>query len=271
MNFGTYNGVSVPNGLIRLNADGTLDTSFNSGGSGIEFIPSNGRFVNAVTVLADGKILVGGYFTSYNGVASGFLVRLNANGTRDTSYDAGGTGFDARVNELKVQADGKILAVGEFTSYNGAAAVSDGVVRLNADGSLDTSFNAGGSGSGGGFPLRLMQQVDGKILVGGGYTTYNGNAVPANLIRLNANGSLDTSFNAGGSGFDSSVSALYQLANGKILVGGYFTSYNGNTGISTRLVRLNADGSLDGTFNSAWHGLLRWFGSQYYQSVVAGR
>src|SRR5947208_3618459 len=95
-------------------AEGKIDTTFNAGGAG-----ANGSVV-AVAVQPDGKIVIGGSFTSYNGdaAASDYVMRLNADGTRDTTFNAGGEGAKNDVQAVAVQADGKIVVGGLFTSDN---------------------------------------------------------------------------------------------------------------------------------------------------------
>jgi uncharacterized delta-60 repeat protein len=239
--FTAYNGTTV-NRLVRLNADGSLDVSFNQGGTGAN------NFVNSVVVQADGKLLVAGFFTTYNGLNTGYLARLNPNGSLDTTFNSNGAGFNSEVRTVVVQADGKVLAGGFFTAYNGTQVGR--LVRLNADGSLDTTFNAGGAGANS-TVLSLAVQVDGKVLVGGIFSTYNGTAV-GRLARLGADGSLDTTFNSGGLGFDSAVSSVVVLVDGKVLAGGDFATYNDL--VAKYLVRLTAAGGLDTSFNSGGQG-----------------
>jgi uncharacterized delta-60 repeat protein len=244
-NFTTYNGAAAPGRVLRLNANGSLDTGFNAGGAGASDL------VSALAVQADGKVLVGGNFTTYNGSAAApdYLLRLNANGSLDTAFNPGGTGANGSVNALVVLADGKVLVGGAFATYNGSATAPDYVLRLNADGLLDASFNPGGVGASSSVSV-LAVQPDGKVLVGGGFNAYNGSFVaPDCVLRLSADGTLDASFNAGGVGASSVVFALAVQPDGKVLVGGFFTRYNDNTAISRRMLRLNANGSLDAGFN----------------------
>ncbi len=140
-------------------------------------------------------------------------------------------------------------------SMNAALGSSEDVTY----GTLDNTFNSGGSGFDG-VVNDVLVQPDGKILVGGYFNNYNGADVPDCLVRLNADGSLDTAFNAGGSGFlfssypvFSTVNALALQNDGKILVGGYFDTFNGTTG-PAGIMRLNADGSHDTTFNNGGSG-----------------
>ena len=245
--FATLNGQAVPARLVRLNNDGTIDNAFtNSLGSGFN------QFVAALALQTDGKIVVGGNFTTLDGndVPDRF-VRLNSNGTLDNAFtNALGSGFDGPVAPLLVQADGKILVAGNFTMLNGQSIPAE-LVRLNEDGTLDTVFtNALGSGFMAAVEA-LAEQEDGKIVVGGNFTTLNGNDVPDRLIRLNTNGTLDVTFtNALGSGFDNDVLSLAVQEDGKILVGGDFTTLNGQN-VPQRLIRLNGDGTLDTAFTNA--------------------
>jgi len=231
--FRTSNGVIKPH-LTRLNADGTNDGTFNTGGSG----PNNG--VWDAVILPDGKILVGGLFSTYNGTATGALVRLNSDGTLDTTFNAGGAGANF-VQTIVRQSDGKIL-IGNVDSYNGTT-VND-LARLNADGSLDTTFVS--RFPNGTFVEGLSVDPDGKILVGGFFTSYDSVSVPQSLIKLNVDGTRDATFNSGGSGVSGSVYAIARQTDGKYVIGGSFGTYNatGRFGIA----RVNADGSLDTSF-----------------------
>jgi uncharacterized delta-60 repeat protein len=229
--FTVYNGVARGN-VARLNTDGSLDTSFATG-AGADF------GVWSVAPQADGKILIGGEFTSYNGTPRGCVARLNTDGSLDTSF-ATGAGAAGAVWTVALQADGKILIGGQFTSYDGIARAN--IARLNADGSLDTLFNPG-TGTNGDV-IWITLQADGKILIGGSFTSYNG--TPRGYVaRLNTDGSLDTSF-ATGPGANNSVCRIEEQADGKILMGGGFTSYNGTP--RGYVARLNTDGSLDTSF-----------------------
>ncbi|MGI4869563.1 MAG: hypothetical protein ACRYFX_00110 [Janthinobacterium lividum] len=259
--FTTYNdNPTAPARVLRFLADGALDVGFNPGGAG----PSGA--VRTLAVQPDGKILVGGDFTTYNGTAApGRLLRLNADGSPDATFNSGGSGFNGTVNVLVRQPDGKALVGGTFTTYNGTAAPGR-VLRLNADGSLDATFNhpngqVGIGANGGGNSVgvnALVRQPDGKVLVGGAFNTYNSAPAPGRLLRLNADGSLDVTFNHpnGQVGFGTTgpVNALLLQPNGQVLVGGTFTTYNSNATAPDRLMRLNADGSLDATFNSGGSG-----------------
>jgi uncharacterized delta-60 repeat protein len=246
--FTSYSGVST-NRIIRLNTDGSIDNSFVIG-TGF----NDGLL--AVKIQSDGKILFGGTFFIYNGNYSPRLIRLKTNGsieadqcnfiallTENGNFDNSlviGTGFNSQVNTIILQPDGKIIVGGFFSSYSGVSI--NRIIRLNTDGSIDTSFVIGT-----GFDSTILSielQSDGKILVGGQFTSYSG--VSSNsIIRLNTDGSIDTSFVIG-TGFDSTVDTIVLQSDGKILVGGYFTSYSGVT--RNRIIRLNTDGSVDNSF-----------------------
>ena len=177
-----------------------------------DFNPGANDSVYSLAVQADGKILVGGYFTTLGGQTRNYLGRLNPDGTLDTGFNPGANSY---VYSLAVQADGKILVGGVFSTLGGQT--RNGIGRLNPDGTLDTAFNPGANG---GSVDSLAVQADGKILVGGQFTTLGGQT--RNRIgRLNPDGTLDTAFNPGA---NSSVTSLAVQADGKILVGGAFTT-----------------------------------------------
>lgn len=229
--FTSYNGLPA-NRIIRLNTDGTKDTSFGTS--------SLNNSVSAITPQTDGKIIVGGSFTAYKGITENHILRLNADATKDNTFNTG-TGFDASLYATTLQNDGKIIVGGYFTVYKGIT--ENRIVRLNPDGTKDASFNTGN-----GFNNSVktaVVQPDGKILVGGSFTSYNG-SVQNDIIRLNPNGTKDTYFNIG-SGFNSPVESIFLQPDGKIIVGGGFTSYDGTT--ANRIIRLNPDGTKDVTFN----------------------
>ncbi len=231
--FTNYDGTGR-NYIARLNADGTQDPGFNPG-------TGANNFVSSTAIQADGKIIIGGAFTRYNGTGCNRIARLNANGSVDTGFNTGGIGPNNEVRSTALQADGKVIIGGIFTNYNGTG--RNFIARLNADGSLDTGFNPGPGANGDVRSITI--QTDGKIIIGGFFTSYNGTG--RNYIaRLNADGSLDTGYDPG-TGASHPVHSTAILTDGKIIIGGVFTSYNG-TG-RNRIARLNADGSLDTGFD----------------------
>ena len=224
-------------GIYRLNADGTLDATFLSGTGVI------GK-VNTMAYQPDGKIIIGGPFTSYNGTPCSYIARLNTDGSIDMDFDPG-TGPSGEVNAIALQSDGKIIIAGMFFNYNGT--VRNKVARLNSDGSLDTSFDSGSgpTGSSSSTILSIVQQPDGKINIGGDFITFNGTA-RRRTARLNADGTLDTGFNPG-TGANSIVRSIALQSDGRILIGGDFTSVNSTS--RNRIARLNANGSVDTSFD----------------------
>jgi len=230
--FTSYNGTAI-NRIARLNTDGSLDPTFNVG-TGTSYI------VYTTVIQSDGKIIMGGGFSTYNGTVINGIARLNTDGSLDPTFNVG-TGANDDVETIAIQSDGKIIMGGSFTSYNGPA--SKHIARLNADGSLDNTFNIG-TGANNAVETTTIQS-DGKIIIGGWFTSYNGKAINR-IARLNADGTVDTLFNVG-TGTNDYVYTTAIQSDGKIIIGGNFTSYNG-TAIN-RIARLNADGSLDPTFN----------------------
>lgn len=226
--FTSYNGTTA-NRIIRLNTDGSIDSTFNTGTGFNNFGQS------AIVIQPDGKIVVGANSTNYNGTAIGNIVRLNADGTVDSTFNASGSGFaGGLVTDILLEASGKMLVGGYFTSYNGTTA--NRIIRLNADGSIDSTFNSGTGFDSGINSYSIKKQSDGKYVIGGNFTSYNG--ISRNgLVRLNSDGSLDTTFDIGtGFGSSTSVVGVNLLSGGRILVTGFFTTYNGTT--ANRIVML---------------------------------
>lgn len=230
--FGSYDGVART-GIARLNADGTLDTAFGPVSSGF-----NG-LVTCVALAPDGDILVGGTFTAYDGTTRDRLARLNGDGTLDTAFDPG-SGFNGPVFAVAVQSDGKVIVGGSFTTF---ASAHDGIKRLNTDGTLDGTF--GGSGGFNGVVQALSLQADGKVIAGGTFTAYAGSSC-IGVALLSDTGILDPGFSIG-TGFNGQVNCVAAIAGGKIIVGGFFTDFNGTT--RNRIARINADGSIDASFD----------------------
>ena len=215
----------------RLNTDGTLDATFTIG-TGFN------NTVNAVTLQADGKIIVVGNFTMYNGTATNRIVRLNSNGTLDTTFNIG-SGANMTIHGATLQTDGKIIIVGEFIQFNETS--KNKIARLNADGTIDTSFTTTVVND---TIYSCIIQSDGKIVVAGKFTSFS--TIPSKrIVRLEVNGTVDTTFNTSNAA-DGIIKTMCLQPDGKILIGGYFTTYNGTP--AKNIARLNADNTLDATF-----------------------
>ena len=236
--------------IARLNSDGSLDTAFLNGLAGAD------APVNALICQTDNRIMVGGAFTTVDGVRRNFIARLMTDGSLDTSFNPG-SGADNTVNALAetflTSGTNSVRALyvgGAFGGFNGSS--SPGIVRLNNNGTVDGGFNAGSGAAGQIYAIAVYPTNSiyaGKVLIGGLFANFNGVAV-TNLARLNVDGSLDTNFNANlGSGPDGSVQALAIQLGGQVLVGGSFTNFNGT--VLNRIVRLNPDGTLDTGFSAA--------------------
>jgi uncharacterized delta-60 repeat protein len=218
--------------IARLFANGALDTSFQDKMAG-----ASGN-VNCLAVQTDGRIVIGGTFTSVNGISRYGVARLNSNGAVDGSFVSTNNYYFNNVNALAVQSDNKvIIGLSYGPSY---------IYRLNADGSIETAFTNYSSGPSG--PIYAVAiQSDGKIIIGGSFTSFNGIS-RNNIARLNADGSLDMSFLYGLSGAAGTVRCLQVQADGKILIGGDFTTVNGTS--RGHSARLTSTGALDTGFNS---------------------
>ena len=238
--FTTYDGNSR-NYICRLLPNGSIDTTFTIG-SGF-----NNYVATLVLQPLDSKILVGGAFMFFNGVSRNFICRLNSDGTNDSSFNIG-TGFNSVVEKICLLPSGKILVGGNFTSFNGVSVGK--ICRLNNDGTLDTTFNVGGSGfSGVLINVRdIKLQSTGKIIVAGIFDSYNGTSVKK-ICRLFDNGTLDTTFNIGGVGPTPIFAYILTVAiqsDDKIIIGGQFTQVNNNN--YRGICRLDSNGGVDPTF-----------------------
>ncbi|MCW5959047.1 MAG: VCBS repeat-containing protein [Pyrinomonadaceae bacterium] len=290
---GLFNVVNdaMRDNIVRFNADGTLDPGFNPPA----LARFNGNQLLIITALArqsDGKILIGGNFTTTGAVRRTNLARLNADGSLDTSFNANqpGNSLGGTVVDIEISADGKITVGGDISVSAGgrkevARLLPDGTIdnsfnpqmdTANSTGSLDTFVQADGKTlvslrySSGGSRIyrlnidgsvdfshmidggsrvvnRMIVQPNGKILVAGSFDMIDGFPIQEGILRLNADGSFDTTFNLGNSGAGGTISDVEFLSNGKILIGGSFGSYND---VSRQyLAVLNDDGSLDDSFS----------------------
>ncbi len=235
--FTEYNGIAI-NFIARLNTDGSLDETFEIEGTGFD------NEIADVAVQVDGKIIVVGSFTEYNGTSRSSIARLNTDGSLDETFEIEGTGFNDVITSGAIQSDGKIIVIGDFSAYN--TTFRSGLARLNTDGSLDTDIFIPISGFDD-YPIKVILQSDGKFVAIGGFGLY-GDVFVNNLARLNTDGSLDETFEIEGTGFDDyrSSDVVIQSDNKIVLIGAGATEYNGTPFL--HLARLNTDGSLDETF-----------------------
>jgi uncharacterized delta-60 repeat protein len=234
--FTEWNGTTVGR-IVRLNTDGTLDTTFSTNaGTGAT------QDISRVNLQTTGKIVLTGSFTSWSGTTVGRIVRLNDDGTLDTAFSTkAGTGFSSFTYGSVVQSDDKIVVVGNFVSYNGTTA--NRVLRLNADGTLDTAFSTNVGTGPGSQASRVALLNNGQILVAQGFTTWAGTTV-GSLVRLNTDGTRDTAFTSTIGTALTANQVMSMTAQGpKVLIMGTFTSWNGTP--VGRIVRLNADGTID--------------------------
>lgn len=235
--------------ILRLNADGTLDETFQ--------VMVNGFTIEKAVLQLDGKIIVGGIFNDVNGQSRKNIARINADGSLDTTFEVG-SGFDDDVEGIALQPDGKLIVAGDFTAYDGTTA--NKIIRLNTDGSVDNTFNSG-DGTGQYFPsvdatssrdiAAVTLQSDGKILIGGKFNRYNGSVI-SKVARLNVDGSIDNTFNAvddeGTSTGD--VLSLFVKADNNIVVGGSFSNLMQRR--LRRITQLNTNGTIDSDFNKTY-------------------
>lgn len=266
---------------LRLNPDGTLDTTFNA--TGMVVLPTISGYDKATgaVVQPDGKLVIAGYCNAPGGYDM-CVARFNADGSTDATFTAGtrpvpgaGQGGGAYASAIAVQADGKLVLGGWCFSISGNLDFC--VERLNADGSVDTTFNAAGTpgrvlrpiGASYDYGYRLLIQPDGKLVMAG-YCT--GAGMDFCAMRLNPDGSLDTGFNVTGTlllpvgGANDTATALALQPDGKLVLAG-----NCGNGVNLDFcaVRLNADGSLDTTFNSTGKLLVAVGTGDDYATAVA--
>lgn len=260
---GYTNGTGM---LVRYNSDGSLDTSFN--GSGIATGTSGFSFIG-MALQTDGKLVATGSFS--NGSDNDFAVtRFNSDGSVDSGFGTNGTVLtDLGGNDIGrsviVQADSKLVVVGYFFA---GAAPNIAVARYNSNGTLDSSFDADGMltlavGPSASYGWDVLQDAGGKLVIAAESFIASGTMFDFTLVRLNDDGSLDTSYNTDGIATGAIDAAAYsdrprrilQQPDGKlVVVGSSFTSISTNT-TDFSVARFNTDGSLDSSF--AGDGTLR--------------
>ena len=247
------------NNIARLDATTGLADSFD---------PNANHRVLAIAVQPDGEILIGGTFhgtNSIGGQSRNFMARLKATTGLSDSFDPNA---ENEVRSIAVQPDGKILAGGAFTGANGMGGQSRNcIARLETDGRLDQTLNLSTVGT---YGLATAIQPDGKILIGGSFTTVLGVA-RNNIARLNADGTLDTAFNPNANG---DVFSIAVQADGRVLVGGFFLSANGNNSIGGQprnfIARLDPTTGLADSFNPNVNNIVSSIAVQVDGKILAG-
>lgn len=182
--------------------------------------------VNAVVVQSDGKIVIGGKFSEVNGVPRNNLARLNADGSLDRSFaDKEVLGVNGEVNALALQPEGGIIVGGLFTQA--AEFETMNLARYNVDGTIDRNFGGVMNGAPGtnGQVLALAVQADGKILVGGNFSTAFGQP-RRGIARLNTDGTLDGALTDKNAYLNGPVKALAAASDDSAIAGGLFTVEN---------------------------------------------
>lgn len=246
----TATGAVARNGFARLTSTGALDTAFD---------PNPSAQPIAIAIQSDNKIVIGGGFSTLtpNGATTStirnYIARLNADGTLDTAFDPNAS---STVVAIKIQSDGKLVVAGNFAAFtpNGSttAVPRNYIARLNTDGTVDSAFNTRASS----VVVALGLQSDGKIVIGGQFIALQGSAdttaTPRNYIaRLNADGTIDTTFDPNANNALNTI--LVQPSDGKIVIGGAFTTLQPNKATNWTgrkyIARLNTDGTVDPTFD----------------------
>lgn len=238
--FREYNEVDST-GIIRLNADGSVDTDFDTDGTGF----GSGNAVSDIAFATDnsGDIYVVGSIETYRGESTPGIVRLNSDGSIDENFNVG-NGFNGDTLEVLTLNNGNsdIYVTTSATSYNDMAIA--GLVRLNSNGTIDTGFNTGTGFNRLAISLALATDGSGDIYVGGYFDTYN-DIESEGVLRLNPNGSIDSVYQANREIIDFGVRYLVNTndGSGDLYVAGSFS------GPAVEIKRINSDGSIDDTFS----------------------
>ncbi len=253
-NFGSFKEPTF-NRIVATDLSGSIDTSFNMG---LGF----NNTVRCMVTQSDGKLIVGGDFTTYSGSSNLYLVRINSDGTKDTTFTAT---INSAVYTAAVQSDGKIVIGGAFTTVNGVAVPR--IARLNTNGTRDTTWNPGTAGANN-VVRNVNIQSDGKILAVGDFTAYSG-STRNRIVRTETNGTIDTTFNIG-TGLAAAAYNVYIQSDGKIITAGAFTTYSGST--NNRIVRINTNGTKDTSFTigSGFNNVVYISSLQPDEKIIAG-
>jgi uncharacterized delta-60 repeat protein len=244
-NFSNYSGQTSV-GIVKLNNDLTFDQTFNVG-SGFGFLGGNNNGPLQIVKQANGKIVVAGSFFSYDGINDSNrsrIIRLNPDGSRDYTFNFNGAFyFDKTILSIDTQTDGKILVAGaNNTTLTPITSGSGLLIRLNVDGTLDTTFNNNVPSLNGTIRVVLFLPNDNQsILIAGNFTT------PQNgMLKLSSNGQQTAFANANTT---SSVDGLGKIScmtldsQNRIMIGGSFTQAFGQAIINP--IRINSAGVMD--------------------------
>jgi len=226
-------------GLVRLHADGSLDTDWNPVGFGLDGV------IHDMEVQPDGRIVIGGTISSYNGVSCGNLARLHPNGTLDYSFHVPFGAISDAVLQLELQMDGKVVAAGDFQQCYGIG--QPHIARFNSDGSLDTTFLVGDGFYATVRGLKVLPDM--RIMAVGDFIQYQ--QTPSRyMARLHPDAEYDPAFVAdpGLAGTLCHGRAVDVQPDGRVLVAGAFTHHAGQE--ANDLIRLLPDGSRDQSFTS---------------------
>ena len=243
-NFTDFNG-EPRSGIARLNPDGSLDTTFQPGTGFIGGVPL------AVARQSGGSLIVVGNFTEYDGDQVKRIVRIKADGSRDTMFTPTAGGFGNSVSDVAVDSSDRIVVVGPFIALADGVTVVNGIARFSPDGVLDAGFQTA-TGTAFPFPLTMPpRSVDvsaDRIVVAGDFEQFNGSDV-AYVVQLDNTGALDPVFAANlGLNVDAQADRAVFEPDGQIVVSGDFNAFGGTAAI--KLMRLNGDGTLDTAFSA---------------------
>ena len=218
----------------------------------------------AITKYTSRRILIGGDFTTYNGVDSYELVSIDFDGNIDNIFRVNTNIDSGKVFAIGIGDEDKVIIGGQLTGYNSATYTVGNIMRLNLDGSFDTTFSNGYAGFNDDVNTIAVQK-DGKILVGGAFTSYadaSGFHSTNYIARLNTDGTYDSTFS--GSCNTTVRSIVIDEYNDTIIVGGEFTS-PGNY-----IVRLNNDGSVNSDFSGGTDSIVRTLKLDSKRRILAG-
>ena len=238
----TLYGASSYNYLIRFNSDGTVDTSF-SIGTGFD------NSVETVVVQPDGKILVGGAFTLYNGNFYKNLVRLNSDGSLDTGFYST-PGFDNTVYSIALQSDGKIVVGGQFENYDTVQSYK--LIRLTSAGFYDASFPVDTGFDG--VVYSVVLDSDNNVYVGGNFSSYRSSPISNGLVRILNDSTLDTTIFLTGTGVVGTVYFMRLINSSTLLITGNLSSYNGTS--INNLAEISINGTVTNTFGAGINGVV---------------